>query len=334
MLARSRKITFKNGAQIKTPILVPSFSSKGWRFKTDSGREVSEINETLKWSTEVITQSVLLSAYDIYHGHYDSPEELGEFSEITIIDSGGYETADDHDLPSIFTYPWPTKPWSPKQLEAVVSKLPKDNNIAIVNYDHGKERIPIETQIYDAITYFGNHPTFDSIFLLKPETKSQDYVQIKSIIKNVSKLRNFNIIGITEKEIGNTFHERMLNIAQLRTELDQQEIHAPIHVFGALDPIASILYFLAGAEIFDGLTWARYAYYKGLTLYNENYRILEHGPKTKLQHATPITFMKNLNYLESMKDQMINYVKSGSFDSFEYNRDLFEATYKGFISRR
>jgi hypothetical protein len=34
--------------------------------------------------------------------------------------------------------------------------------------------------------------------------------------------------------------------------LDEAGVKSPIHVFGALDPLTVCLYFVAGAEVFDG----------------------------------------------------------------------------------
>jgi hypothetical protein len=45
----------------------------------------------------------------------------------------------------------------------------------------------------------------------------------------------------------------MLNIAKLPLALDQAGMRKiPLHIFGALDPLSSALYFMAGAE-----SWVR-----------------------------------------------------------------------------
>ena len=54
---------------------------------------------------------------------------------------------------------------------------------------------------------------------------------------------------VIEKELGDSALVRMERIARLRRALDDAEVKAPVHVFGALDPILSCMYFLAGAEI-------------------------------------------------------------------------------------
>ncbi|WP_439373037.1 hypothetical protein [Bradyrhizobium sp. DASA03120] len=73
-------------------------------------------------------------------------------------------------------------------------------------------------------------------------------------------MRLFDIVGVTEKEAGDTFFERLAFVARLRALLDANNVHKPIHVFGGLDPFMTPLYFLAGADVVDGLTWLRMAF--------------------------------------------------------------------------
>ena len=55
----------------------------------------------------------------------------------------------------------------------------------------------------------------------------------------------------------------MKNIAQIRRALDGVGLDTPLHVFGSLDTVTTPMYFMAGADIFDGLTWLRFAFYNG-----------------------------------------------------------------------
>ena len=67
---------------IKTPMLVPSFSSKGFM----------EINNIHSMLNKYITNSKLVSAYDLYYKNILSEDIYG--SEIVFLDSGGYESKD------------------------------------------------------------------------------------------------------------------------------------------------------------------------------------------------------------------------------------------------
>ena len=46
-------------------------------------------------------------------------------------------------------------------------------------------------------------------------------------------LRDFDVIGFTEKEIGNSVLDRMNNIAKLRIAMRKANINKPIHIFGS-----------------------------------------------------------------------------------------------------
>ena len=71
--------------------------------------------------------------------------------------------------------------------------------------------------------------------------------------------------------------DRMARTALLRRAMDEAGVTAPLHIFGALDPLSVCLYFLSGAEMFDGLTWIRYGYEDGRCLYTHNLGPLKYG---------------------------------------------------------
>lgn len=144
-------------------------------------------------------------------------------------------------------------------------------------------------------------------------------IPINSIVDRAAQLRNFTAIGMTEKECGSSFLQRLENIARLRTALDEAEIKAPIHIFGSLDAFTTPLYFLAGAEIFDGLTWLRFGYHGGATVYGQNYAALRELDwlRRDTQDLTSAMWKNNYYYLQSLRDKMISFAKSGDYDIFE-----------------
>src|SRR6266480_3238506 len=100
MLARITKIEHPLGALIDLPRLVPAFSSKGFPFlrrgktrsKSKANRKhrsksvgktapvnrckISEITVALELVGPFIKESILLSAYDLHHGHLRTPERF------------------------------------------------------------------------------------------------------------------------------------------------------------------------------------------------------------------------------------------------------------------
>jgi hypothetical protein len=70
-----------NGVEIeRTPLLVPSFSSKGF----------PEIKEIVGYSSELIEGPILVSAYDLHYGCIEGPFD---FASLIFLDSGGYEAS-------------------------------------------------------------------------------------------------------------------------------------------------------------------------------------------------------------------------------------------------
>ena len=121
---------------------------------------------------------------------------------------------------------------------------------AFVSFDHPKERKPFEDQVADAKRLFQEHWNHLRVLLLKPETRTQMTLGtvILSAVAKVEELDRFDIIGLTEKELGRTMLDRMSSIAKLRLAMDDAAIRTPLHIFGALDPLTVCLYYVSGAE--------------------------------------------------------------------------------------
>ncbi len=329
MRSRTNKLNHPSGIEIETPILVPSFSSKGFSFDS---RGVSEATDALNLSKEFLTECLLLSAYDLYHKHIPFSEEY-LCTDFTIIDSGGYETSNIYDFSAIAKYSYPIKDWSLEKYESIIDQWPTHKAGIIVSFDHGSNRSSLEQQIKNANDLFLKYPTFLNNFLIKPETENQKYIQVPNIIAQISALKSFTIIGMTEKELGNSILERMKNISKIRTALDDDSNNAPIHIFGSLDPITSLLYFLSGAEIFDGLTWLKYSYFNGSAIYQSNFGALhnELGIHIRDSQIRSKSIVNNIYCLEKMKYQMKDFISSSNFDLFnELNDELGDFLKKNF----
>ncbi len=115
----------------------------------------------------------------------------------------------------------------------------------------------------------------------------------------------------------------MENIARLRMALTAAGLDMPIHVFGSLDTITSPMYFLAGADIFDGLTWLRFAFYKGYTMYKHNFGAIDLGTHVKTHLIDGRSWFHNYGYLMNMQLEMRRYLNEGDITSFTDHSDLF-----------
>lgn len=86
MLAKRRALKV-NGQEIeRTPLLIPSFSSKGF----------PEIDKIINYCSELIDGVTLVSAYDLHYGKIKPPFD---FPSLIFLDSGGYEASKDTERP-------------------------------------------------------------------------------------------------------------------------------------------------------------------------------------------------------------------------------------------
>jgi hypothetical protein len=318
MLAKRRALKLNCQEIERTPLLVPSFSSKGF----------ADVHKIINYSSELIDGPTLVSAYDL---HYDRIKPPFDFPSLIFLDSGGYEASRETDLSDLGDKDHQPKPWSREMHEAQLSKWQPSVPSVLISYDHPKERLSIKDQIARAKEMAPERDGFLREILLKPETDGQIRLQMQAVIQNVHRLADFDVIGVTEKEVGSSVIDRMKNIGELRRALDKAGLETPIHVFGSLDTITTPMYFLAGADIFDGLTWLRFAFYKGQTIYKQNYGACELGVTTKAHVIDGRCWNNNYYYMKEMELEMRRYLNEGNFDVFKYHGGLFRGALQSAI---
>jgi len=321
-LARASILRHPSGTSIPTPLLVPSFSSKGFGSDADNR---SEIGDIFKVASEILTETMLVSAYDIHQRFLSVPER--SITDLTFLDSGGYEIAPHQDLSAIFHQPSSSGEWRKEMLISVLDKWPAHVPAVFVNYDHPRLRKPLDRQISDARSLLSHYPHHLHEILVKPENKRQLHVQVNNVIGRATELGSFNVIGLTEKEIGGHPLDRMKAIAEIRMALDDAGVSSPIHIFGSLDPITSVLYFLAGAEIFDGLTWLRFGYLEGHAIYIQNFGALKVGIERRQDRVKADVIAGNYHYLMDLQKQMRTFVVDQDFSRFRYHRQFFKDSF-------
>lgn len=315
MLAKRRAIKFWGAEVERTPLLVPSFSSKGF----------PDVAKIVRYCSELIEGTTLVSAYDIHYGKVSPPFS---FASLLFLDSGGYEASKDVDLSDLGDKEHNPKAWSKEMHEAVIAQWKPEVPSVLISYDHPKERISIAEQIERANAMAPGRKDLLREILLKPETEKQQLLQLADVEPHVHRLAAFDIIGVTEKEIGKSLVERMKNLGRLRRLLRDAGLDMPIHVFGSLDTVSTPMYFLAGADIFDGLTWLRFAYYKGLTLYKHNFGALELGVSTKAEVVDARCWNQNYYYMRDLELEMRRFLSDGNFATFKHHSELFKSTYQ------
>jgi len=319
MLARKMKLKF-NGSEVgTTPMLIPSFSSKA----------NIDIRKTIETMSEFITTPILISAYDVYHSK-NFPTIT--FPNLIFLDSGGYECLIEKDVSELGFYQAKALSWDKDKHLEILRNWQLDIPTVAVSYDSPSERKSTEEQINDANNLFHGKDNVIKEILIKPETKDSYRIHHEHIIPNLEALSSFDIIGFTEKELGNSILNRMLMIAKIRMEMDKRNIQTPIHIFGSLDTITTPLYYLSGADIFDGLAWIRFIFHDVYTLYS-SFGLKKHGidKDVNLIHMTNLVY--NYNYILDLQKNLENFQSAEDFNCFGKNSDFFKNSYDHFTMK-
>lgn len=329
-LCKRRKFLDHSGGEISTPLVVPSFSSRGFKFFKEGGKDVSESSVAfnfLGFQTRTIRQSYLISAYDLYYEHIIGKRLALPESRVIFLDSGGYETKKNFSGTTQGPLYKP-KEFSLEKYREVLDALPSQVPLVVTSFDADSAERTVDEQVESATSLFGRYPGFISNFLLKPPGTQKEIDEEIFTTQFCKKLRAFNILGLTEKELGSTLIEQLLRIARIRSRLNEADVDIPIHIYGGLSPALTPLYFFAGADIFDGLSWMRYGFREGVACYQLSYDFLKDGLNEKRDPVWPM-FFKNLEYLMEMNAEMREFVENGKdFSTFAWHCQRYEEAYK------
>lgn len=296
-------ITKRKFNGLNLPLFFYSYSSNGF----------PDLVNRMKDSLQYIPM-YLLSLYDF---KYNLPKELitPDDSRIRIWDSGGYEMlgySTNYNSSSL-------EKWDASTYIHTANAIPWNGKDILGSFDTPTESIPIQDQIERAIDLYskieGNY--FRDLLIHIPYD-ADPYVLSEMLKPYVNE---FHILGVTEKEIAPTWAHGIRFIKQLRSALStlQTQHYIPIHVFGCLDLKTVIRFALAGADIFDGLTWLRYFFSNGEVLY-----------KQELQYAVPIKQLLNLNIdpklfmmrhniqeMERLRSHLVYAINTNNLEKFE-----------------
>jgi len=290
---------------VETPLIVPSFSSAISQDPSEIGRIHNSINE-------YIFDVSLISAYDLYYNYI--PVENVSWSNLVFLDSGKYET-------DSLQHSKLLKKWNRDLYLELIKKLTPLNQFIIVNYD---QKTSTETQLNSANVFFDkiDHIEFTKCFLYKPLSKKSYIISIRDIQKNIDLFSDFDIIGFADKEIGNSFLSRCETIVKIREILFESEISTPIHIFGCLDPLTIISYYLCGADIFDGLAWLKYTFHNNFALYSNNYSLIKNQWTNTYDNNTMLNSIENLNVLNHLSKCLRHFCRTKKFESLNIEENI------------
>jgi hypothetical protein len=108
-----------------------------------------------------------------------------------------------------------------------------------------------------------NNSKNERVLLFHFSLKNTPLKEIDTVVEIIlANQKTIDVIGFPEREIGPNILQACLFIKKLRQKLDENKIFKPIHIFGCSDPKSIILFVLSGADLFDGLGWIKYAFYR------------------------------------------------------------------------
>jgi hypothetical protein len=231
---------------VETPLLVPSFSSRGYR-------DLSDLFATLRGALRDVA---LVSAYDLHFAAL--PLDAADVADVVVVDSGGYEARPSGDLSEPYVDERAGRVWTADDYSRLLDRLAPTTLRLVVSFD-GLEATPLDAQIEDATARLGSRGLAIDM-LLKPEAQGDTWLDVARVVRMADRLAQFAAVGVTEKELGASPLERCSALVRLRQGLAAVGLGMPIHVFGCLTPLAITAYFLCGADVFDGLAWLRFAF--------------------------------------------------------------------------
>lgn len=286
------------------PLFIYSYSSKGF----------PDVIERLEHSLPHVP-SYLLSLYD-YEYIFPSGLILAEDSRIRIWDSGGYETAICPTCSNSVSF----KKWDENTYIQTANRIPWNGHDVLVSYDTPYESISVKQQLERALhLYTKVKGTYTKDLLIHVPNNMDPYVLAETLKPYASE---FHVLGLTEKEIAPTWAHGAYFINRLRAALSvfDMERYIPIHVFGCFDLKTMIRFALAGADIFDGLTWLRYLFLNGKTLYrreieyavpieqlltaNTELSMILHNLQDMEQARSDLTYAIHANDMETLEEEM------------------------------
>ena len=291
-------------AGVGTPFLVPSFSSRGF----------PNLGVLYEFLSSEVPEASLVSAYDVHNRLL--PKDSVNASDAVILDSGGYEARATYDPDGAYIDNTRGKEWTLERYRSVLDDVEPLSQLMVVSFDHGGP-LPLAEQVASARSLFPEYPHYASDFLLKPELKKTLFVDVNGVVTNIETIAgSFCMLGMTEKELGGSILERCHNLLKVRGALRAAGSEMPIHVFGCLEPLSILSYFFCGADVFDGLSWLRFAfsYPDGLVLHGATDAMIRGEWRYPDSERRAARWIRNLGVLRTLGQAMEDYCVSRSVE--------------------
>lgn len=266
----------------------------------------------------------LLSLYDIYHHLGCEAIQNDSTTAGRVFDSGNYEVAATGD-PWVLAGPPGDRPWTMALYAETARRVvqPGDTLVSFDAFD-----CQLEEQVERAFAGFetvGVSGVRRDLLLHPNGMAPRDVAAI--VARDAPEI---DLLGLTEKDLGLPWYVGASYLRELRAVLTATlDRYLPIHVFGCLDPRNVPLLFFAGADVFDGLAWARY-YFRDRHAYYV--REFEHDASIEALRDWTMTLQAlsshNIEVMESLRAGLQYAVLSSDGTEFASSLELLAAIWE------
>jgi hypothetical protein len=282
-------------------------------------------------------QGLLLSAYDIHYRNVLDPDSLSRgfggsvyaLPVPLIVDTGWYEYAVGSDVRQPLQDPREPLDWNEDLYRQTIDRFDPEIRALVLSYDR---HASYDAQLAAAREFFATRRHLASSILLKPPSEESQYHDFRRLVADAGALRGFDMVSVAEKDLGNTVIKRLKATVELRDLMDAADAPAPIHILGALDPLFTPLYFSAGAEVFDGLTWLRYAYHDGLCVHRDALSLIQRQIDKRDLFTISDGQLRNLDALRELKRDLQVFADRGEDWAVLRRGDLLQPAHEALLS--
>jgi len=261
----------------------------------------------------------LVSCFDIHKGRNDprlraALKQADEQSQVLLYDSGIYEVV------------WSrSKRWNRKKYLRTLC----DNRVShafcldeyIISTGHPISAEKLVKDIQQTSNILGKE-------IVSPILHCKNIDEYINVCIETSKLIKPKLLAIPERELGVGMVEVAINIANIRTALNELDLYQHLHILGTGNPLSMMVYAFAGADSFDGLDWCQTVVdYETATLHHTwHFDLYAHQGRwdgMKDMGLLSKCFLHNLDFYDNWMEELKDAIDSGK------QSDMIENYIKG-----
>ena len=179
-----------------------------------------------------ISKTYLISSYDIYYDLMPDDPETIPYTEILFVDSGGYEINNSFESHDRNKFNYHVNPWCESKMKNIYKRLDSSDKLStstkiLTTFDLYSD---FSEQLTHALDTKREFPNMHTNFLIKPFTNSIQDLQL-AITKEQDRIKDVPVLGFTEKELGATIRERIINLITIRDTLSSIQWLGYIHLY-------------------------------------------------------------------------------------------------------